>query len=64
MSALAPILYGCFSWKEEDCTVGIGDCCGLIGLLFTLAWLIAGMFVDIVNYGVRRGLKTPGPVRW
>ena len=43
VSAVAPILFGGFGKQKDDDSFGVGACCGLIGFLFSLAWLIAGI---------------------
>lgn len=42
VSALAPILFGGFGRQNDEDSSGAGTGCGIIGFLFSLAWLIAG----------------------
>ena len=42
VSAVAPMLFGGFAKQNDDESFGVGTCCGTIGFLFSLAWLIAG----------------------
>ena len=42
VSAVAPMLFGGFGKRNEDDSFGLGAVCGIIGFLFSLAWLIAG----------------------
>ena len=43
VSAVAPMLFGGFGKKNDDDSFGAGTVCGIIGFLFSLAWLIAGI---------------------
>ena len=61
VSAVAPVLFGGFAKRkldEDDCC-GVGTICGIIGFLFSLTWLIAGMISEKKIYG-----RWPGGVGW
>ena len=49
VSAVAPMLFGGVGKRKEDESFGVVTVCGIIGFLFSLAWLIAGTVADTEN---------------